>query len=80
MTLRAGWGAVAFYTMMLVLHYRRVARWLRHEPIDDGVAVISGSVRLAHYLLVLTQNGRVRTYAAGMVLGVVLLLLAWLWR
>ncbi len=79
-TLRAGWGADAFYTLVLVRPYRAVARWLRHEPIDDAVAMISGSVRLSHHLLVLTQNGRVRTYAAGMVLGVVLLLLAWLWR
>ena len=32
-----------------------------------------------HYLLVLTQSGRIRTYAAGMVLGAVLILLSWLW-
>ena len=50
-----------------------------HEPVDDGLRMITGSLRISHYLLVLTQSGRIRTYAAGMVLGVILLFLSWLW-
>ncbi len=78
--LRAGWGADAFYALVLVRPYRALSRWLRHDPVDDGVALVAGSVRLAHYLLVLTQGGRMRTYAASMVLGLILILLSWMWR
>jgi NADH-quinone oxidoreductase subunit L len=78
--LRAGWGADAFYAFVLVRPYRALARWLRHEPVDDGLALVVSSVRLSHHLLALTQSGRIRTYAAGMVLGVILLLLSWVWR
>lgn len=78
--LRAGWGADAFYALVLVRPYRALSRSLRHDPVDDGMALVAGSVRLSHYLLVLTQSGRMRTYAAGMVLGLILLLLSWMWR
>jgi NADH-quinone oxidoreductase subunit L len=78
--LRAGWGADALYRALIVRPYRALARRLRHEPVDDGLALVSGSVRLSHYLLALTQTGRIRTYAAGMVIGMILLLLGWWWR
>jgi len=78
--LRQGWGADAMYEVFVVRPYATLAQWLRHEPIDDGLAAVTGSVRLSHYLLVLTQTGRIRTYAAGMAVGLILLLLSWLWR
>jgi NADH-quinone oxidoreductase subunit L len=78
--LRAGWGADAMYDAVVVRPYRTLARWLRHEPVDDLLALLTGSVRVSHYVLVLTQSGRIRTYAVGMALGVILLLLSWLWR
>ncbi len=77
--LRAGWGADAMYEIVIITPYRAVTRWLRHEPIDDGLDVLTGSVRLSHFLLVLSQSGRIRTYAAGMVVGAVLILLSWVW-
>ncbi|MGD8328420.1 MAG: NADH-quinone oxidoreductase subunit L [Acidobacteriota bacterium] len=79
-TLRSGWGADALYGMVVVRPYRWIARALRHEPVDDGIGVITGSARLSHYLLALTQTGRIRTYAAGVTLGAILLLLSWWWR
>ena len=77
--LRSGWGADAMYEMVIITPYRALTRWLRHEPIDDGLDVLTGSVRLSHFLLVLSQSGRIRTYAAGMVVGAALILLSWLW-
>jgi len=77
--MRIGWGADAMYSTFVAQPYRALARRLRHEPIDDGIGALTGAVRLSHYLLVLTQSGRVRTYAAGMVLGALVLLLSWLW-
>jgi NADH-quinone oxidoreductase subunit L len=77
--LRAGWGADAFYRALVVTPYRAIARRLRHEPVDDGIAAITGTVRVTHYLLVLSETGRIRTYAAGMVVGVIVLFLSWLW-
>jgi NADH-quinone oxidoreductase subunit L len=67
------------YSTFVMQPYRALTRWLRHEPIDDGIGALTGAVRLSHYLLVLTQSGRLRTYAAGMVLGALVLLLSWLW-
>jgi NADH-quinone oxidoreductase subunit L len=77
--LRAGWGADALYGALIVRPYRALAGALRHEPVDDGIGALTAGTRLAHYLLTLTQTGRIRTYAAGMALGVILLLLSWLW-
>jgi len=76
----AGWGADLLYGVLIVRPYRALARALRHEPVDDAIAVLTGGTRLTHYLLTLSQTGRIRTYAAGMALGVILLLLSWLWR
>ncbi len=78
--LRLGWGADAFYGAVIVKPYRALASLLRDEPADDGVRLITGSLRVSHYLLALSQTGRIRTYAAGMVIGVILLLFVWLWR
>ncbi len=75
----AGWGADAMYEIVFIAPYRALARWLHHEPVDDAIDLLTGSVRLSHYLLVLTQSGRIRTYAAGIVAGVTLILLSWLW-
>ena len=77
--LRSGWGADAMYSMVIIEPYRTLARWLRHEPVDDIGDAITGTARITHHLLSLTQTGRLRTYAAGMVLGTVLLILAWMW-
>jgi len=77
--LAAGWGADAMYEIIIIAPYRAIARWLRHEPVDDAIDVLTGSVRLSHFLLVLSQSGRIRTYAAGMVVGAVLILLSWVW-
>ena len=77
--LRSGWGADAMYSRIVIQPYRALARWLRHEPVDDIVDVITGAARAAHHLLSLTQTGWLRTYAAGIVLGTVLLILAWMW-
>jgi NADH-quinone oxidoreductase subunit L len=77
--LRSGWAADEMYSMVIVTPYRTITHWLRHDPVDDGLDMLAGSVRLSHYLLVLSQNGRIRTYAAGMVIGASLLFLSWLW-
>ncbi len=79
MVLRSGWGADAFYRSLIVAPYRWLAGRLRHEPVDDGVDAVTGTVRIAHYLLVLSETGRIRTYAAGMVIGVIVLFISWLW-
>ena len=76
---RSGWGADVAYGVLIVRPYRAIARWIRHEPVDDIAGWITGSLRAFHYVLSLTESGRLRSYAAGMVLGAVLLLAIWLW-
>ena len=79
MFVRQGWGADAMYSMIVVQPYRALSRRLRHEPVDDLAAAVTGTLRTGHHLLSLSQTGRLRTYAAGVVVGTVLLLLAWMW-
>ncbi|MFQ5742409.1 MAG: NADH-quinone oxidoreductase subunit L [Acidobacteriota bacterium] len=75
----SGWGADTLYQAALVVPFCRLATWLREEPIDDLVDAVSGLTRGAHRLLSLTQSGRLRSYAAALVAGVLLLLTVWIW-
>jgi NADH-quinone oxidoreductase subunit L len=69
----AGWGFDRLYDTLLVRPYTWLAEANRDDVIDlifDGVAWLGA---YAHRLLSMTQSGRVRWYAAGIAIGVVIL-------
>ena len=76
----SGWAADAWYRALAIRPFCAMARWLRQEPIDDVVGAVAATARFGHRALSLTQTGRLRTYAAALVFGALLLLTLWMWR
>jgi len=69
-----GWGFDAVYDRLFTRPFTALARLSRREPVD---AVYNGIANLAlawHAVLSRTQTGRLRWYAASVVLGLILLL------
>jgi NADH-quinone oxidoreductase subunit L len=69
---RDGWGFDALYRALLVVPFKATSRALRGEPIDILYTGIAALVRALHQLVALTQNGRLRWYAAGIACGAAL--------
>jgi len=65
----SGWGFDALYDRILVRPYVFLARIDRDDIIDSFFDLISWFGGLAHRVLSITQNGRMRTYAAGLAIG-----------
>jgi NADH-quinone oxidoreductase subunit L len=59
----------ALYDRILVQPYVFLARLDREDIIDSFFDLISWLGGLAHRVLSMTQNGRMRTYAAGLAIG-----------
>jgi len=70
-----GWGMDRFYALLVVMPYTRVARWLRNEPIDYLVAMITGTAVFFNGVFGASQNGRLGRYVTVMVLGLLLMFL-----
>ena len=64
-----GWGFDALYDRILVRPYVFLARIDRDDIIDSFFDLMSWFGGLAHRVLSTTQNGRMRTYAAGLAIG-----------
>jgi len=64
-----GWEFDALYDRILVRPYVFLARLDREDIIDSFFDLISWLGGLAHRVLSMTQNGRMRTYAAGLAIG-----------
>jgi NADH-quinone oxidoreductase subunit L len=74
-----GWGFDRLYDWLLVRPYVFLARLNRKDIVDTFFDGLAGLGRAGHRLLGRTQNGRVRTYAAGLALGAAILLAMAVW-
>jgi NADH-quinone oxidoreductase subunit L len=74
-----GWGFDRLYDWLLVRPYVFLARLNREDIVDTFFDGLAGLGRAGHLLLGRTQNGRVRTYVAGLALGAAILLAMAVW-
>ncbi|WP_026291773.1 NADH-quinone oxidoreductase subunit L [Marinobacterium rhizophilum] len=72
---RAGWGFDALYDGLLVRPLLLLARLNRKDLADQPVQFVAWLSGCAHAWLSITQNGRLRRYAAGIAMGAVLVLM-----
>jgi NADH-quinone oxidoreductase subunit L len=70
----AGWGFDWLYDTLLVGPYVWIARANRRDVVDLFYEGLARLVEVLHGLLSRTQTGRVRWYAAGLVLGAVVVI------
>ncbi|MDF3936355.1 NADH-quinone oxidoreductase subunit L [Pseudomonas citronellolis] len=68
------WGFDWLYDKLFVKPYLLLCRLLGRDPIDQTLVLVPLTARGGHNLLSLTENGRLRWYAASLVGGAVLLL------
>ncbi|HBO4385634.1 TPA: NADH-quinone oxidoreductase subunit L [Pseudomonas aeruginosa] len=68
------WGFEWLYDKLFVKPYLLLCQLLGRDPIDRTLGVVPFSVRGGHNLLSLTENGRLRWYAASLVGGAAILL------
>jgi len=74
-----GWGFDWLYDKLFVRPYLFIVHLARHDIIDQGIGLIPRVARKAHDAVSVTENGRLRWYAASMVFGAVLVLAALLY-
>jgi NADH-quinone oxidoreductase subunit L len=70
----AGWGFDRVYDLLLVNPYVRLARINRNDAIDLVYRGMGSLTKLAWRGLIVTENGRVRSYALGIALGAVIII------
>jgi NADH-quinone oxidoreductase subunit L len=68
----SGWGFDELYDRILVRPYVFLARIDKDDIIDSFFDMLSGFGDLAHRVMSTTQDGRMRTYAAGLAIGAAL--------
>jgi len=68
------WGFDWVYDKLFVKPYLLICRLLAADPIDKSLVLVPLTARGGHKLLSLTENGRLRWYAASLVGGAALLL------
>ncbi|MDK8263234.1 MULTISPECIES: NADH-quinone oxidoreductase subunit L [Pseudomonas] len=68
------WGFDWLYDLIFVKPYLLLTRLLRHDPFDQAIGLIPMLARGGNLALSITENGRLRWYAASIVGGAVLLL------
>ncbi len=68
------WGFDLFYDAVIVKPYRALAHLFRNDPVDQGLRIVPLLANLGHGALSLTENGRLRWYAASIALGAVLII------
>ena len=74
--LNHAWGFDALFKWGLVRPWQWLVRGLRFDFINRGMNLLALIARAGNAGLVRTQNGRVRTYACVMVLGVTVILIS----
>jgi NADH-quinone oxidoreductase subunit L len=76
----SGWGFDWLYDRLLVKPYKFLADIDRDDIVDDFFEGLSEVVTLGHRVMSVTQTGRMRTYAAGLAVGaiVVMAMVVWL--
>ncbi len=66
---RNAWGFDWLYNVLFVKPYVSVARYNRLDGVDVAVGLIPASANIAHRMLSVTQNGRIRWYALTIAAG-----------
>jgi NADH-quinone oxidoreductase subunit L len=66
---RNAWGFDWLYNVLFVKPYVSVARYNRLDAVDVAVGLIPTSAKIAHRMLSVTQNGRIRWYALTIATG-----------
>ena len=69
----SGWAMDALYDRLLVAPYKLTASLLKTELIDRLYNLVVASSVASHRALSITQNGKLRTYAVNIVVGIALL-------
>ncbi|HEX5360027.1 MAG TPA: NADH-quinone oxidoreductase subunit L [Fluviicoccus sp.] len=72
----SGWGFDWIYDKLFVKPYLFIVRINRHDIIDQAIALIPRLAKQAHHGVSVTENGRLRWYAASMAFGAVAVLAA----
>lgn len=75
-----GWGFDTLYEWTVVRPFVAFARRNRSDAVDRGCDVATSLARTSHFLLSLTQHGRLRRYAIGITAGAVALLILMLFQ
>ncbi|RUM53541.1 MAG: NADH-quinone oxidoreductase subunit L [Methylococcus sp.] len=70
----SGWGMDALYSFLFVKPINWLAEINKGDIVDGVYNGIAGLCRIGHQGMVWTQTGRIRWYAAGMILGSVALI------
>jgi NADH-quinone oxidoreductase subunit L len=68
-----GWGFDWLYDKLLVRPFMAITTWNRNDIVDSIYTGLAGATELGNRALSATQTGRVRNYAAGIVLGAVIM-------
>ncbi|MNE80782.1 NADH-quinone oxidoreductase subunit L [compost metagenome] len=68
------WGFDWVYDKLFVKPFLVIAHLLRRDPVDRSLNLVPFTARGGHNILSLTENGRLRWYAASLVGGAALLL------
>lgn len=76
----SGWGFDWLYQKLLVNPFMWFVRVNKKDVVDAGYTLIAWVTRLLHRLLSVSQTGRVQWYAAGIALGVVVIVGLGVWR
>jgi len=66
---RNAWGFDWLYNVLFVKPYVSVSRYNRLDGVDVAVGLIPASANIAHRMLSVTQNGRIRWYALTIAAG-----------
>lgn len=75
----SGFGFDWLYNLLLVRPYLWLSMRNKADAVDRFFLAVINLARLGHYLLIRTQTGRLRWYAACVVFGTVLMLAAGVW-
>ena len=75
----SGWGFDWIYDKLFVKPYLFIVKINRLDIIDQGIALIPRFARWSHDGVSVTENGRLRWYAASMAFGAALVLAALLY-
>ena len=70
----SGWAMDVLYDRLFVAPYKLTASLLKTELIDQFYNLIVESSVVSHRALSITQNGKLRTYAINIVVGIALLM------
>jgi NADH-quinone oxidoreductase subunit L len=78
--LKNGWGFDAAYNVLFVRPFVRLARINRKDVIDKAYTGLAAVTRGFHRMMSATQNGILRWYVMGIVMGAVIILSVIIWR